>query len=146
MNRPVSPESITMNKLLAVLLFASLAPGFAVRAQTPPPTAPPVGTAGNPYSPASSFGAPPLDPGFVRFDIDFLGGPPGKLVHAITNRARRDLNVIVPPEYAGTELPPLSLRSVTVPQIFEAIGRSSQKTVPRITGWDVSGGGGGTAR
>jgi hypothetical protein len=127
-----------MNKLLTVLLLAWLALAFAVRAQNPPP-APASGGLANPT--ASPFGAPSSDPGFVRFDIDFPGGPPGRLVQIITNRTRQALNVIVPTEYAATELPALSLRSVTVPQIFEAIGRSSARTVPRITGWNVSGGG-----
>lgn len=76
------------------------------------------------------------DSQFTKFDIDFPGGPPAKLVHTIVTQSGTPLNVIIPPEFESTELPPLSMRNVSVPRLFEAINQASRKTVSRITGWN----------
>jgi hypothetical protein len=63
-----------------------------------------------------------------HFDIDFKGGPPRQLVETIEKAARIPLNVIIPEEHEAFVLPPLKLRNVTVPQLFQAISVASTKS------------------
>ena len=122
-----------MKKLLVFPLI--LASALMLRAQEPPAHRPPVATAKSlEFPPEEAPSAPPRHPGFSSFNINFLGGPPAKLVQMITNQIRKPVNVIIPPEHSNTELPPLNLNGVTVPQIFEALGEASQRTVTYVTG------------
>src|SRR5688572_3299681 len=106
-----SVSSFAMKNLAMLPLL--LASTLVLRAQVdplPPPALPP-------RAPSQPFGAPPLEapptavryPGFTAFNINFPGGPPAKLVQMITNQTHKPLNVIIPPDYADTELPPLNL-------------------------------------
>jgi hypothetical protein len=118
------------NPLMLPLLLVST---LMLRAQVdplPPPALPP-------RAPSQPFGAAPLEapptvpryPGFTTFNINFPGGPPSKLVQMITNQTHKPLNVIIPPDYADTELPPLNLYGVTVPQLFDALEQASKRKV-----------------
>lgn len=71
----------------------------------------------------------PPEPVFTSFSINFPGGPPSLLVSMITNQTRKALNVIIPPEFAETEVPPLNMKGVTVPRLFEALEQASKKAV-----------------
>ena len=126
-----------MKKLLVLSLLITTAP--ALPAQNPTAAIP----VGVPPTPPLSLAPPPVveapparprDPGFTRFNINFRGGPPALLVERITNETRKPLNVIIPPEQAATELPPLHLNGVTVPQLFDALGQASRKSVTYYTG------------
>ncbi|HMO66081.1 MAG TPA: hypothetical protein PKE47_12805, partial [Verrucomicrobiota bacterium] len=55
------------------------------------------------------------------FDLDFGGGRPAALVREIGEASGHPVNVIIPAELAETPLPPLNLRSVTVPALFSAL-------------------------
>src|SRR4051812_46711801 len=69
-----------------------------------------------------------------RFDLDFRGGPPALLVEQVQKTAGMPLNVIIPEERNGVVLPPLKLRNVTVPQLFNALGAASVKSETRLMG------------
>jgi hypothetical protein len=62
-----------------------------------------------------------------RFDLDFRGGTPGELVKTIEKAIGKPLNAVIPDEYADTKLPALSVRNVTVEQLFEALQRATTK-------------------
>src|SRR5882672_1846950 len=132
-------SSLSMKNLLMLNLL--LASTLMLRAQVDPvpPPAPP------PRAQGHSFGgfaveAPTLRyPGFATFNINFLGGPPEKLVLMITNQTHKPLNVIIPPDYADTELPPLNLNNVTVPQLFDALEQASKRKVTYLSGLGVPG-------
>ena len=68
------------------------------------------------------------------FNISFPGGRPKQLVEAIEAASQTSLNAIIPEEHKDMSIPPLKLRDVTVPQLFEALSRATSKTVTRRTG------------
>jgi hypothetical protein len=68
-------------------------------------------------------------PALSRFDFDFPGGPLGALVKAIEKASKTPLNIVIPIGSADTPLPPLKMRSVTVPELFRALEAASQSTV-----------------
>lgn len=72
---------------------------------------------------------PPTTSDLTRFDLDFPGGTPEELVRAIGQASGRPLNAIVPKEQAEVELPPLRMKGVTVPRLFEALKAASTRTV-----------------
>jgi hypothetical protein len=96
--------------------------------------------------PVGAFGQPPppAKTSEVRFDLDFPGGTPGELVKAIEKSAGKPLNAIIPVELAEEQLPALRMKSVIIRDLFQALERSSQKSVRYITGSSYSGFGGGT--
>src|SRR5205085_7319230 len=63
----------------------------------------------------------------TKFDLDFAGGSPDILVSAIQKASGRPLNVIIPEEFAGTQLPALKMKSVDVSQLFSALSASSAR-------------------
>jgi hypothetical protein len=63
--------------------------------------------------------------GLTTFNINFPGGTPKELVAAIQKSTDKPLNVIVPPEFADTQLPPLKMNGVTVGQLFRALESAS---------------------
>ena len=69
-----------------------------------------------------------LDDSQTRFDLDFPGGTPGELVRAIEKASGTPVNVVIPSEHSNVRLPPLKMKSVTVPQLFTAITEASTKT------------------
>jgi hypothetical protein len=76
-----------------------------------------------PFSPATP--APEL----TRFDLKFPGGTPGDLVRAIESAMGKPINVIIPTDLRETQLPSFEIKSVTVPELFEAIGHASRRQV-----------------
>jgi len=82
------------------------------------------------------------DQNLARFDLDFPGGTPRQLVEAIEKGSGRPLNAIISDEYAIFPLPPLKMRSVTAPELFDALRASSVKLETYTAGY-VRGPGGG---
>jgi hypothetical protein len=76
----------------------------------------------------------PPKPTELRFDLDFPGGTPGQLVKAIEKSAGKPLNVIIPDEFAQEPLPALRMNAVSVRELFQALERSSQKSVRYVSG------------
>ena len=68
------------------------------------------------------------------FDLSFPGGPPRQFVDAVEKAAKISLNVIIPHEHEAVALPPLKVKNVTVPQLFQALTMASTKQETRITG------------
>lgn len=67
--------------------------------------------------------------GLSRFDLDFPGGTPVQLVEAIGRAMGKSLNAIVPPDASDVRLPHFKLRSVTLPELFEALENASRRIV-----------------
>ncbi|MCL5097807.1 MAG: hypothetical protein M1608_09850 [Candidatus Omnitrophica bacterium] len=84
------------------------------RAVLPPPSQPRIAQKG---------------PELTKFYLDFPGGTPAQLVAAIERAMDKPLNVIIPPEDADTQLPPLKMNGVDTPQLFAALEAASRKTV-----------------
>ena len=68
-------------------------------------------------------------PALTKFNLDFPGGTPADLVKAIEKAAGKPLNAIIPTEDADTQLPPLKMNDVVVPQLFAALKAASVKTI-----------------
>ena len=85
------------------------------------------------------YGAqPPEQP---TFDIDFPGGTPKQLLDAVQKAAKIPINAIIPDSVrvpADFTIPPLKLRNVTVPQLFEALNKVAVKTELRRSGQSIS--------
>ena len=73
----------------------------------------------------------------VKFDMDFPGGTPRRLVEAIEKASGRSLNAIIPDEHADLKLPPLKMKSVTVPELFNALFDSSMRQVHQVVGGNM---------
>jgi hypothetical protein len=84
--------------------------------------------------------APPsAESSLAKFNLDFPGGTPEKLVAAIEKATGRPLNAIVPDDYAETKLPALRMNNVNVAQLFQALEASSRKQEEiGNTTWSVS--------
>ena len=63
-----------------------------------------------------------------RFDLDFAGGTPGDLVRVIEQASRKPLNAIIPDDCANVKIPRISVKNVTVAQLFEAVTSASKDT------------------
>jgi len=61
----------------------------------------------------------------VQFDLDFPGGTPRQLVAAIEKSSSHPLNAVILDEDANVKLPPLKMKAVTVPELFEALAPAS---------------------
>jgi hypothetical protein len=69
-----------------------------------------------------------------KFNLDFQGGPVEVFVLHLQDALKKVdenffINIIVPPEFQETPLPPLKLRNVDVLQLFKALELASQKMV-----------------
>jgi hypothetical protein len=71
-----------------------------------------------------------------RFDLDFPGGTPKELVAQLNKPLDGTLNVIIPFETDDVVLPPMKLRNVNAAEVFQALGRASQKTIRFKVGRD----------
>jgi len=65
----------------------------------------------------------------TKFNLDFSGGTPKELVAAIEKAMGKPLNVVIPKEDAGVQIPPLKMNDIVVPQLFAALGAASYRTV-----------------
>ena len=63
-----------------------------------------------------------------KFDLDFHGGTPKDLVKAIEKATHKTLNVIIPDENADLKIPAVSVKNMTVAQLFEILIQASKKT------------------
>jgi len=80
-------------------------------------------------------GAPiPVEDKLKRFDLTFPGGTPAEFIEAINDQADLRVNVIIPPEFAKEEMPPMEVFDVTLPQLFEAGIAASTTETNMITG------------
>jgi hypothetical protein len=119
--------------LTALLSAAALFTHAADRANKLPPT----------VDPATGL---PLTVEEIRFDLDVPQGRPDALVKAIEKASGMPLNVIIASEHANTVLPPMKLRDVTVPQVFYALTRASERVRSVATGYYTTQGGGRQAQ
>jgi hypothetical protein len=62
-----------------------------------------------------------------KFDLDFRGGAPKDLVKAIEKATGKPLNTVIPDEYADLKISPISVKNVTVAQLFEVLTQASKK-------------------
>jgi len=121
----------TLRLALAILAIGSLTLGLdrsfgQVQAVTVPRLPPP-------------FGAQEPEPQ-PTFDIDFPGGTPKQLIEAVQKAAKIPVNTIIPESLqvpGQFTIPPLKLRNVTVPQLFEVLSRISVKNELRRSGSGV---------
>ncbi len=99
----------------------------SVGQQGPPPSGPvlPSQRGTIPMAPAGQVSAT----GLTKFNLDFPGGTPGKLIAAIEKAMGRKLNAIVPEDSADVTLPALKMEQVDVYQLFHALGAASRKQV-----------------
>ncbi len=83
----------------------------------------------------------PLPEGYVlvqdpnsltKFDLDFPGGPPARLVKSIEKATGKPLNVIIPEENADLKIPAITVKNVTVAQLFEALKDNSTHHERRV--------------
>ena len=56
-----------------------------------------------------------------KFDLDFAGGTPKDLVKAVEKATGKPLNTVIPDEYADLKIPAVSVKNVTVAQLFEVL-------------------------
>jgi hypothetical protein len=123
--------------LFCVFLFGFSAAAQDLRAIPPRPLLPP------PPQPGGFVGGGipgPRDnpPAFSPFDLEFPGGTPADLQAHIEGATGKPLNVIIPSEHADAKLPPLKMKNITVPQLFEAINQACRKVVPTVVGYYAS--------
>jgi len=124
--------------ILFYLLLVSLsATGQEQRGLSPRPVA------GLPPSPQPGVGVVPFvgqrdtrgESPFTPFDLNFPGGTPAQLQAHIEQATSKALNVIIPPEFADSQLPPLKMNNVTVPQLFDALSAACRKVGPAVVGY-----------
>lgn len=135
-----------MNRTLVLLclgLLASPAIGFSQdeSPQNMPATGSGRGRRGGGAFSREAFDVADTNSALPRFDLDFPGGRPIDLVLAIDKASRKPINAIIPGEYKDTELPPLKMKEVTVPQLFQALTAASRRNVAVPTGSNFGGGG-----
>ena len=57
----------------------------------------------------------------TKFDLDFPGGTPKDLVKAVEKAIGKSLNTVIPNEYADLKIPVVSVKNMTVAQLFEVL-------------------------
>lgn len=63
-----------------------------------------------------------------RFDLNFRGGPPEILIYELREQAGVSVNAIIPEDVADTQIPAMSVKNVTLKQLFDAIEAAGRKT------------------
>src|SRR5947207_3283446 len=71
----------------------------------------------------------PGAPVLPRFDLDFPGGTPAQLIKAIEKTPGGHVNLVVSEENSDFHLPAVSVKNVTVSELFEAMSVASRKNV-----------------
>lgn len=66
-----------------------------------------------------------------RFDLHFEGGTVEEFLVVLDEAVGRKVNVILNAELKDTRIPPMHLRQITVPQLFEAVAAASEKEFSR---------------
>jgi hypothetical protein len=72
-----------------------------------------------------------------RFDLDFPGGTPKDLVKAIEKASGKPLNAIIPTEDANLKMPPISVKNVIAPELFQALEQVSLQAAMYRTGMNT---------
>jgi hypothetical protein len=123
-----------------LICLTALALNSALSQQPPAPTPPPAPQPPSGPTDQSTFASrlqaiiakastnPSSEPVLTKFNLDFPGGTPKRLVAAIEKATDRPLNAIIPNEFADTALPALKMSSVSVVQLFQALEAASRKT------------------
>ena len=109
-----------MKKYLLLLLGASILSFKLASAQ--PVNGSPV------ISPPDGYVLVKVTNSLVKFDLDFSGGTPKDLVKAVEKTIGKPLNTVVPDNCAGLKIPAVSVKNVTVAQLFEALRLGSKAT------------------
>lgn len=115
--------------LTALLLLAQLA-AVAQPGRIDPLTGAPI-MAGLPQGEAAEE--------LPKFNLNFQGGPVEVFVLHLQDALKQVdenffINIIVPPEFKQTQLPPLKMRDIDIVQLFKALELAGQKTVTYETG------------
>jgi hypothetical protein len=76
-----------------------------------------------------------------RFDLDFRGGTPGDLRNAVEKATGKPLNAVIPDDCSDVRIPEISVRNVSVAQLFEAVTLASKDTRRYNSGMGPMGGG-----
>lgn len=103
-------------------------------------------------SPSGPGSMPQLPDGYVlvkvtnsltKFDLDFPGGTPEDLVKAVEKVIGKPLNTIIPDECSELKISAVSVKNVTVAQLFDALTSVSKKEVRYVgssyDGFDAGG-------
>lgn len=104
-----------MKKPLLALVLGSILAGQNIIAQN----------AGGAPGPAPTAQAGAEQP---SFDLNFAGGGPQDLVAAIEKASGHPLNALIPEDSTGVRIPPMKLKTVTVPEVFAALRNASRTT------------------
>ncbi|MHB8519985.1 MAG: hypothetical protein ACYDH9_04435 [Limisphaerales bacterium] len=115
-----------MRNLLLLTLIGSMLTDHTMLAQLQPPVANPNIRLVPAPNQTQLIAATSAD--LPRFNLDFPGGTPGELVKAIEKASGKPVNVIIPPESADAQLPPLKMTGVTVPNLFETLTLATQRS------------------
>jgi hypothetical protein len=120
--RRISDESEiqTMKKSVLLLLGGSILSFNLTFAQ--PVNGPSV------MSPPDGYVLVKITNALTKFDLDFPGGTPKDLVKAVEKATDKALNAVIPDDCANLKIPALSVKNVTVPQLFDVLGLVSSKT------------------
>src|SRR5271157_5155688 len=112
-----------MKKHLLLFLGGSLLSFNLVSAQTVSlvPGMPPAAKDSSAYVLVKATNALP------RFDLDFPGGTPKDLVKAVIKATGKPLNAVIPDDCADLKISAVSVKNVTVAQLFEALIQASKK-------------------
>lgn len=80
-------------------------------------------------SPQSRAADPEFSPDAKSpFNLSFKGGKPADLLNAISAVSGSRPNALIQPELADVSIPPMELRSVTVPAVFESLNQLSRNS------------------
>jgi hypothetical protein len=63
----------------------------------------------------------------TKFDLDFPGGTPKDLVKAIEKATNKPLNAIIPDDCADLKISAITVKNVTMAQLFEVLIQASRK-------------------
>lgn len=63
-----------------------------------------------------------------KFDLNFPGGTPKELVKAVEKVTGKPLNTVIPDECADLKIPAISVKNMTVAELFEVLIQASKKT------------------
>jgi hypothetical protein len=108
-----------MKKNLLLLLSGSILSFNLASAQ--PVSVPPA------MSPPDGYILVKVTNSLAKFDLDFSGGTPEDLVKAVEKAIGKPLNAIIPDDCADLKISPISVKNVTVAELFEVLIEASQK-------------------
>ncbi|HEX3856151.1 MAG TPA: hypothetical protein VHY30_02510 [Verrucomicrobiae bacterium] len=109
-----------MKKYLLSLLVASIFSFNLASAQ--PVSMPPA------MSPPDGYVLVKVTNSLTKFDLDFPGGTPKDLVKAVEKAIGKPLNTVIPDDCADLKIPAVSVKNITVAQLFEALRLGSKIT------------------